>query len=192
MSWCCICGHKQFTTEDGIDCENGHRDSGSLEDPKDDKITAVAFRWVLNNKRVGNSNQVIKEIPRCAGVIEARRIRLGTHFDKRIIKADESKDISVPQNVIWVIYERLNAEPGRQFLFKLLEGGVTGYESFYIDSYVYEDILKSIKNKEEDYWTAYAGTPGSWDRLVVPGVNKLIMDFLNDNDLYAEIHAGLR
>lgn len=192
MKWCKECGQKQFMTPSGITCENGHGGCDSLEDPQKDEIALLAFQYVLRNRKCGTDTKSNEEIPRTAGVIIAARTRIGTKIERGISKEDPSKSISVPQNVIWVIYERPNAKEGRQFLFKLLEGGITGYESFYIDSYVYEDILRATRAKEEDYWVACAGTAGSWDRLVVPGVRKLIMDFLVKHDLDAEIHAGLR
>lgn len=46
--------------------------------------------------------------------------------------------------------------------FQLING-VTGYESFYIDS-----DLRNVKRMCEKGWCACAGTKGSWDRLVIP------------------------
>jgi hypothetical protein len=40
-------------------------------------------------------------------------------------------------------------------------GGVTGYESFFINS-------RSLQRSAFVDWTACMGTPGRWDRLVVP------------------------
>lgn len=57
------------------------------------------------------------------------------------------------------------AEVRRGFDGKLwvhLRPGVTGYESASV-----EDLLKDNKLSN---WPACAGTPGSWDRLVVPEV----------------------
>ena len=43
-----------------------------------------------------------------------------------------------------------------------VEGGVTGYESFYIDQYIRWLDLMNFG------WRACAGTPGSWDELWIP------------------------
>lgn len=42
-----------------------------------------------------------------------------------------------------------------------LDPGVTGYESFMVS-----DMLK---RDDDGSWTACAGTPGSWDKLIVGG-----------------------
>ncbi len=40
-----------------------------------------------------------------------------------------------------------------------LEPGVTGYESF---------LIRDMLNKEVTAWSACAGTPDSWDKLIIP------------------------
>ncbi len=56
-------------------------------------------------------------------------------------------------------------------LFRLING-VTGYESFYIDS-----DLNNVKRMCEKGWCACAGTKGSWDKLVVPAEEMLKVDW---------------
>ncbi len=60
-----------------------------------------------------------------------------------------------------------------QRLFRLING-VTGYESFYIDS-----DLRNVKQMCERGWCACAGTNGSWDRLVIPAEEMKKVDWEN-------------
>lgn len=48
-------------------------------------------------------------------------------------------------------------------VLKIEEGGVTGYESFYLSH-------AEIKNLCDYGWLACMGTPGSWDRLFISGL----------------------
>lgn len=47
-------------------------------------------------------------------------------------------------------------------VFWLLDG-VTGYESFYLDSF-----LKRVRGQQNWAWCACAGTTGRWDALWIP------------------------
>lgn len=58
-------------------------------------------------------------------------------------------------------------------IFRLING-VTGYESFYIDS-----DLRNVKQMCERGWRACAGTKGSWDRLVIPADEMRKVDWEN-------------
>lgn len=58
-------------------------------------------------------------------------------------------------------------------IFRLI-GGVTGYESFYIDS-----DLRNVKRMCEKGWCACAGTKGSWDKLVIPAEEMKKVDWEN-------------
>ena len=47
-------------------------------------------------------------------------------------------------------------------ILSILQGGVTGYESFYVNGSDFE------KQKGNIGWTACVGTPNRWDRLEIP------------------------
>ncbi len=57
--------------------------------------------------------------------------------------------------------ERVLNENERR-IFQLING-VTGYESFYIDT-----DLRNVKRMCEKGWRACVGTKGSWDELFIP------------------------
>jgi hypothetical protein len=59
-----------------------------------------------------------------------------------------------------IYYEIIEIE-GKK-VFQLING-VTGYESFYIDS-----EYNHIENVSDNGWTACAGTKGVWDKLFIP------------------------
>lgn len=52
-------------------------------------------------------------------------------------------------------------EENKLFSLEICEGGVTGYESFFLNS-------RSLQNVAYRDWHACMGTTGRWDRLVVP------------------------
>jgi hypothetical protein len=58
-------------------------------------------------------------------------------------------------------YEILDIDDRK--IFQLING-VTGYESFYIDS-----EYNHLENVCDNGWTACAGTKGVWDKLFIPG-----------------------
>lgn len=61
-------------------------------------------------------------------------------------------------------------------IFHLI-GGPTGYESFYIDSNF--DHLEEICISG---WCACMGTPGEWDKLVIPGMEmeRVLLESIGD------------
>lgn len=55
----------------------------------------------------------------------------------------------------------LQEEDSGFFILKILHGGVTGYESYYLDP-------KTIERNIGKPWLACMGTEGRWDRLMIP------------------------
>lgn len=57
----------------------------------------------------------------------------------------------------------------RGVVLKMVEGGVTGYESMYVyGSHAAPDVLERLGKKP---WWANAGTKGSWDELEIDEEN---------------------
>jgi hypothetical protein len=63
---------------------------------------------------------------------------------------------------------RISARP----ILKVLEGGVTGYESMYLESPNVEEVLAHG-------WNACAGTVGRWDALFIPpeSIQRVLLAF---------------
>jgi hypothetical protein len=50
----------------------------------------------------------------------------------------------------------------------IVDGGVTGYESFCISKVDLDETEKTKERMLKDGWSACAGTEGRWDRLFIP------------------------
>ena len=102
----------------------------------------------------------------------AHRIRLATSETTPCTK----KDV-----IIGIVIKK--PKPENDPILEIAEGGVTGYESFFL-------VEKSIVRMAYEDWTACMGTPGVWDKLVVPWTSmRIIYDYCNLWSDISDLHC---
>lgn len=149
----------------------------------------VEFSRYVQNRQLKKKEEEFKDFAPIRGTFLGwYRSR---HWDGTFGKVDS-------QECEWEISEYLTtSNPNPWIALRITKGGVTGWESFILEDEHGPDLRTLAKWAHCPYWSACAGTPGSWKEMRVagPNVRDAIRQYLEQKDLLISVcqycHEGV-